>query len=315
VFVFIKQAGDITRIPFLWFAGIGGGTAFLLFIFYLGKHRLKCRIKFSLLRAAIPIGIAAIMNQVYFHFDLVTIGIIKGEIDVGLYNAAFKIITFLLSVDTAFAWIYFPMVSRFFIESKEKLRKLILTGTKLIFLFVIPLAFGGTLLAERVIRLVYGNQFIGAADAFRILIWAIPLTSIQTIFAFGLLGCNREKKYTIGMVVGTVVNIVLNIILIPLMGIKGAATATIISEIIMLIAMFFWFKQILFVPFIAYVFKPLAATALMMLFLILLWGIPTLYLIIIAILIYVISLWFLKALTRHDITLLRGGYESIHRNR
>jgi O-antigen/teichoic acid export membrane protein len=255
------------------------------------------------------------MNQVYFHFDLITIGFIKGETPVGLYNAGFKLITFLLSVDTAFAWVYFPMVSRFFTESKEKLKKLVFTGTKLVFLFVTPLAFGGTLLAERIILLIYGVEFSGAATAFRILIWAIPLTSVQTIFAFGLLGCHREKKYSLGMVIGTVLNVLLNILLIPRFGISGAAIATILSEIVMLSAMFLWFKRILFVPFLMFTFKPVAATAVMMLFLLLLWKIPTIALIGVGIATYLFAIWLLKGITKDDLKIMRGGYESIHRNR
>ncbi|MCK4584053.1 flippase [candidate division WOR-3 bacterium] len=306
VFSFVNQANDIIRIPFLWFAGIGAGTIFLFLIFYLTKHHFRFHVDFSLLKLSVPVGIAAIMNQVYFHFDLVTIGLIKGESDVGLYNAGFKLVTFLLSVDTAFAWVYFPMVSRFFVESKEKLKSLVFAGTKLILLFAVPLAFGGTLLAGRVINLIYGEQFTGASDAFRILIWAIPLTSIQTIFAFGLLGCNLEKKYSLGMVIGTFINIVLNLILIPFLGIKGAAAATIISEIVMLIAMFFWFKKILYVPFLKYSIKPLAATIIMLIIMLLLWRIPTVYLIICAVFVYSLVLWFLKGVTKADLKLLRG---------
>ena len=306
VFSFVNQANDIIRIPFLWFAGIGAGAIFLFLIFYLTKHHFRFHVDFSLLKLSIPVGIAAIMNQVYFHFDLVTIGLIKGESDVGLYNAGFKLVTFLLSVDTAFAWVYFPMVSRFFVESKEKLKSLVFAGTKLILLFAVPLAFGGTLLAGRVINLIYGEQFTGASDAFRILIWAIPLTSIQTIFAFGLLGCNLEKKYSLGMVIGTFINIVLNLILIPFLGIKGAAAATIISEIVMLIAMFFWFKKILYVPFLKYSIKPLIATIIMLIIMLLLWRIPTVYLIICAVFVYSLVLWFLKGVTKADLKLLRG---------
>jgi len=306
VFTFVNQANDIIRIPFLWFAGIGAGTIFLFAIFYFSKQHFRFRLDFSLLKLSVPVGIAAIMNQVYFHFDLVTIGLIKGESDVGLYNAGFKLVTFLLSVDTAFAWVYFPMVSRFFVESKEKLKSLVFAGTKLILLFAVPLAFGGTLLAGRVINLIYGEQFTGASDAFRILIWAIPLTSIQTIFAFGLLGCNLEKKYSLGMVIGTFINIVLNLILIPFLGIKGAAAATIISEIVMLIAMFFWFKKILYVPFLKYSIKPLAATIIMLIIMLLLWRIPTVYLIICAVFVYSLVLWFLKGVTKADLKLLRG---------
>ena len=314
VFAFVKKANDIARIPFLWFAGIGAGTFFLFTAFYLAKHRFRFNIDFSLLKMSIPVGIAAIMNQVYFHFDLVAIGLIKGESEVGLYNAGFKLVTFLLTIDTAFAWVYLPMVSRFFKESKEKLKTLVLTGTKLISLVVIPLAFGGTLLGGRVIHLIYGEKFIEATGAFRILIWAIPLTSILSIFAFGLLGCDREKKYSLGMIIGTLLNIVLNILLIPHLGIKGAAVATIISEIVMLGCMFFWFREILFVPFYIYLLKPFLATIVMLVAIVLAWKLPTVYLIIIGIFVYWVAIYFLKGITKRDIKLLRGGYDSTLRN-
>jgi O-antigen/teichoic acid export membrane protein len=314
VILFVTEPGDIMRVPFLWFMGIGAGVIFLIFVFFAGRNRFRFNPDFSLLKLSIPMGIAAIMNHVYFHFDLVTIGFIRGESEVGLYNASFKLITFLLSVDTAFAWVYFPMVSRFFSESKEKFKTLVFTGTRLVSIFAIPLAFGGMVLGERIINLIYGERFLEAVDAFRILIWAIPLTSIQTIFAFGLIGCDREKKYSLGMVIGTLLNIVMNLVLIPFMGIKGAAIATIISEIAMLCVMFLWFKDILFVPLHRYILKPIVATAVMLILMILVWKIPVVYVIISSVCVYSVVIWLLKGITKDDIRLLRGGYGAIGRN-
>lgn len=314
VFIIVKGADSIMKIPLLWFIAIGSGTAFILILFFINKHRLKFHIDFSLLKLSIPVGIAVIMNQVYFHFDLITIGLIKGALDVGLYNAAFKIITFLLFIDTAFAWVYLPMVSRFFLDSKEKLKTLVFTSMKFISLIVIPLAFGGTLLGERIMLFIYGAKYIGAIAPFRILVWAIPLTSIQTVFAFGLLGCNREKKYSYGMVIGTLLNIVFNLILIPHFGINGAATATLISEVVMFVAMFLWFKEIFFIPFYRYLLKPLLATVIMVVVMLLLWKVHTFYIIVIAVFVYSLAIWSLRGITGEDIKLLRGGYGAIHRN-
>jgi len=313
VFTFIKNQEHILKIPFLWFTGIGVGAIFLLAIFLLRKHHLRFVIDFTLLKISIPIGIAAIMNQVYFHFDLVTIGLIKGATSVGLYNAGFKLVTFLLTIDTAFAWVYLPMVSRLFSESKEKFKKLVFTGAKLISIIVIPLAFGGTVLGARVIELLYGGKFIGASPAFRILIWAVPLTSIQSIFAFGLLGCNKEKQYSYGMIIGTTINVILNLVLIPYFGIKGASSATIISEVVMLGLMFLWFKKVLFVPFYYYFLKPLAATLVMLIVIILLWKLPTLYLIVACIFVYSLAILLVKGITEEDLKLLKGRYDFIHR--
>ncbi len=312
IFAFIKYPEHILRIPFLWFAGIGAGSIFLLSVFLFKKPHLTFRIDISLLRLSIPVGIAAIMNQVYFHFDLITIGLLKTETDVGLYNAGFKLLTFLLTIDTAFAWIYLPMVSRFFTESREKLNTLVFTGAKLILILVIPLAFGGTVLGTRVIGLLYGEKFLAASSAFKILIWAIPLTSIQSIFAFGLLGCNMEKKYSYGMVIGTAINIGLNLILIPVFGIRGAAIATIISEVVMLGAMFLWFKEILFVPLHKYLIKPSVATLIMLILMFLLWKVPTICLIIVSILAYTVVILLVKGITKQDLKLLKGRYDSLH---
>ena len=314
VFIFIKDAGGILRVPLLWILGIGSGMSFLLAVFFLTKHRLRFHIEFRLLKMSVPIGIAAIMNQVYFHFDLLTLGFMKTEIDVGLYNAAFKIVTFLLTIDTAFAWVYFPMVSRFSKKSKEKMKTLVNESAKFIAILVVPLAFGGTVLAGRVINVIYGARFLGASTALRILIWAIPLTSLQSIFAFGLLGCDREKKYSIGMVIGTLTNIVLNLILIPFLGIKGAAIATIVSEVVMLYVMARWFKEILFVPFYKFLLKPLLATIVMLIVIIILWKIATLPIIFISICVYIFTLLALKGISKNDLKLIRGEYGDIYRN-
>jgi len=62
-----------------------------------------------------------------------------------------------------------------------------------------------------------------------------------------------------GMSLGTLTNIVLNLFLIPLYGILGAAIATVIGSLVILIYMYYQSRKIIRIPFIKNIPLPFVA--------------------------------------------------------
>jgi stage V sporulation protein B len=175
----------------------------------------------------------------------------------------------------------------------------------LITALVIPIGVGGTLLAMPILNLVFGPQYLRGAIVFQILIWVVSLSSINSVYGYGLIGCDRVKKYTLAISIGTIANLILNFLLIPSYGLIGAAIATLLSEGVMFTLMVIQFEKIVKVQFWKFLLRPTLA-ALGMGFLIhQLKHLHLIVLVFLGIFVYMILLFLLKGISIEEIILLK----------
>ena len=101
----------------------------------------------------------------------------------------------------------------------------------IIWLFIDASAFI-CIVSPYVIKLLFGIEYIAAADALRIAIWYETFAMIGSARSIWIIceGKNKYVKYYLG--IGAGVNLFLNTTMIPIMGINGAAMATLITQII-----------------------------------------------------------------------------------
>jgi O-antigen/teichoic acid export membrane protein len=93
----------------------------------------------------------------------------------------------------------------------------------------LPMATGGMLLSESIIRILAGEQFIAAAHVLAVLIWAPAVLFLYVVMnALVISQLTRYATYITGF--NVLVNIVGNILLLPRYGIIAAAATTILSE-------------------------------------------------------------------------------------
>lgn len=267
VFLFIKSSRQLLLIPYLW---LGGGLAAASFLFYIfGKQFGRIRLRFnlpswkSLVRRALPMGAAFIMIQVYYNFDILMLGFMKGEEVVGWYNAAYKLIFLVLAFIPIFINVIFPLMSKYYQESREKLETLISSSTRLLTTIALPLGIGGTLLARPIMGFLYGENFSPGIIGFQILIWSVVIIYMRCTYEQSFLACDQEKRYLFGVILGAATNIGLNIVLIPYFSLKGAAIATVISEFVFSAYMFSYFRIVSRRQMVKYPLKPFIAAALM----------------------------------------------------
>lgn len=267
ILFFIKNTQQLLWVPSFWVIGTIVGSGFLVFVFTkkFGKIRLTFdrRICNQLLKHALPMGAAFILIQIYFSLDTIMLGFMKTDKEVGWYTAAYKIILLLITLNKFYFVSIFPVISRYYKESIDKLRLLISYSAKLAFSLALPLAVGGTLLARPIMYLLYTNEYEGGVVAFQILIWSVAVSFLCMVYSDSLVACDKQKKFMIGVGMGAVSNIVLNFILIPRFSLQGAAIATVASEFIVFTYMFRAFKSIIYVPFRSYIIKPLIASIIM----------------------------------------------------
>jgi O-antigen/teichoic acid export membrane protein len=78
----------------------------------------------------------------------------------------------------------------------------------------------------------------------RILIWYTAIAMTANVFAQGLVVQNRQRGLLVIRASGLAINITLNALLIPRIGIVGAAMASLSAELLVLLALVYGFQSI-----------------------------------------------------------------------
>lgn len=127
----------------------------------------------------------------------------------------------------------------------------------------LPMGVGGMLLSKPLILLVAGKNFISAAPALSILIWAVAILFIY-IPVNSLIISQLTKSAALVTGSNVLINIIGNLILIPLWGIQAAAIMTVVSELVQGTFYFYFVrKKITDFAFFSILWRPLIASAVM----------------------------------------------------
>ena len=311
--LFVRSIKDINLVPLFWLLG---SVLSVLFLWWTARRRLRAEphqpspIQIdspNILKRALPIAVGTIMTHIYFNFDITMLGFIRGTEEAGLYTAVYKLLMFLLLLDRVLVMVLLPIISKHYNESKERLKQVLSTVSRIIIMLVIPISAGGTLLALPITQTIYGKEYIPSVPVFQILVWVLTIGTIGSIYTQGLIASGQEKRYGIVMLIGTSLNIVLNLIMIPTLGIIGSAVATVCSEIVMVFLMYRAFSRVVKVQILPYTIRPIFASVVMCLVLYLLEGLNPGLLIFIGAIIYFFLVYIMGSITRDDIRLVMGN--------
>lgn len=187
------------------------------------------------IKQALPFGVTAIFTTIYFWIDTVMLSFMQGDVSVGLYNAAYKLLVVLISVYSVYMTAIFPMMSRFFINSHAALKFTYHRSIKYLLLIGIPIAVGGTVLAKEIILFIYSPEYIDSVFALQILMWAVVFMYINGLTSNLLNSSDKQLNVTKITIMGAMFNILINLILIPLLGFIGASISTVLTEFLIFI--------------------------------------------------------------------------------
>lgn len=185
------------------------------------------------LLATLPLAFTASMYLVNSYADIIVLGLFWNAEDVGIYRVAVTGATTVVFALTAVNAVVAPQLARLHgLGDHSGLQKLVTSSARMGLLFAAPvflliLVWGGKLL-----EMFFGAEFVAAYPAL-ITLGAAQLVN-ATIGPVGVVlnmtGHERDTARAVG--ISALVNIGLNLVLIPLMGITGAAAATALSVVI-----------------------------------------------------------------------------------
>ena len=252
---------------------------------------------------ALQFGLIGVFSTIYIWIDSVMLSFMVNNEAVGLYNAAYRIITVLLFVPFVMNAALFPVMSKMYGSGEDSLHKVVEKYLKFMIIIGIPLGIGVTFLAKDIIILLFGNAYVDSAIALQILVWATVITFIYSSYVSLFISADKQMTLNKIAFIGMIVNVTLNLILIPHYSYIAASFNTVLTELTMIILVFitasssmFLNKKQIFNDFT----RVVICGVIMAIFLVIFSQLELFLLIILAIIVYVLSLFITRAIDEED---------------
>lgn len=233
VYLTVFQAKGLSGILYALVIGSTSGTAYAALILKndlspnLHLAKLKEMLGFSL--PLVPSGILVFAT---YYIDRLMINHYLGLEETGIYGVAFRIASVIGILAAAIQGAITPLIFNSY-KNPETPEQISIIFQ--LFLSVSLIAWMGmSLFANEVLIVMATQSFYGAAPLVAILAPSLLISSMY-VFAPGISIAKKTHLIVWINLAAAVANIVLNMALIPLMGIYGAATATLIANLVALI--------------------------------------------------------------------------------
>ncbi len=187
-----------------------------------------------------PLMLNHLLATVFFKIDIVLMEAINGNAVVGQYSTAYKWLDALNIIPAFLTMALLPVMARQAHADRAGLRRNYLLAVKLLVIVALPVAVVTTFIAEPLIRILGGAEYLPAGGiALQLMIWSIPIGWINSVTNYVIVALDRQRTLTVAFVIGVTFNLVANLVFLPLYSYRAAAIITIFSEATLFVA-FYW---------------------------------------------------------------------------
>ena len=189
----------------------------------------------------LPLALSAFLTLAFQQIDKLMSTSLIGEVGTGYLTAAFVIIFGVVNLmSTTILTAVFPLMSRVYGDGDNPLFGFMVEKLTIFTLMAnLPIALTISLFSTQLTVPIFGEDFAPTAGVLAVLIWYALLNMISAVLSRGLVIQNRQRNVLIIRSVGLGSNILLNALLLPRIGVTGAAVASVLAELIITVGLFF----------------------------------------------------------------------------
>ena len=234
VFLFVRKPGDY-RLYFM----LTVGMVVLNSLINLAYSRRFVRFSFrnasirGFLKPVLSLGLYKVMISMYTTFNVIYLGFVASEAQVGYYYSSKKLFYIILGLFSAFTAVMLPRMSAILEQGQEEeFRAKTRMTFDIVFAFAFPLIVYFELLAPELIGLLSGPGYEGAILPMRIISPVLLLSAMAQVWVIQILmPLRKDRVVLLSSVAGAVVGILANILLVGRLGAVGSALVLLVSEI------------------------------------------------------------------------------------
>ena len=182
----------------------------------------------------------SVATTIYTNLDVVMLGFLTNDIQMGYYDAAVKIKMLLVAVVSSLGSVLLPRVSYYLSQGMtDEFKRITSRALNCILLLAVPLAIYSMLFVKPIISLISGKAFLEAIPIMQVLMPTIIFIGMTNIMGIQMLvPLGKENWVLYSEILGACVNIAINTILIPKYAAYGAAVGTLIAELCVFLVQF-----------------------------------------------------------------------------
>lgn len=248
-------SGIIIKAPVEFFIWSGFINCVILLLFFLhirhrkhftflfiGKINLAGSIPF--IRGGLLFTILMAANILYNKIDVIMLEKMLGSAEVGFYSGATRFIYPFMFISSAFMTAIFPSLVKHSNDG-NKFKSIQYLGLYYLGGIGVSLSTFLYFAATFIFHTFFHNKFDDSIPVFKVLVWYLAIVFIYGSISNNLVAKNKVKFLVYLNLIMMIVNIFLNLLLIPKLGAKGAAIATIICELMILIATCLYWRSMI----------------------------------------------------------------------
>jgi O-antigen/teichoic acid export membrane protein len=219
----------------------------------------------SLLRFALPLGASDLMGGILQRADTFIIATFAGFDALAVYAAAEYFARVIANPRYVFDHVIAPVISEaLHTGDRARVRYNLALVTRWVITASAPIAVTVIVLRVEILGF-YGGAFVGGAGALVVLAFAHLVVASLGLTPYVLAMAGRSRLLLVNTVGAAIVNVVLGVVLVPRLGIMGAAVAVLASVVALQVALTIetWIIERVH-PFTFALVKPLAAALVML---------------------------------------------------
>lgn len=193
----------------------------------------------QLLRTALPIAAALVLGQIYFRLVIVLMSLISTPQEVGYFGGSLRAMEALIALPILVASVALPLMATAAQDNMARLRYTIeglSEGAVIAGMLVILVTIRA---ADPVMRVIGGKEFEPAGNVLRIQVVALLFIALYQIWTVALVALGRQRQLIFTNAVGLLAVGVFAAVLVPPLGAKGGAIASVSADIV-LAGLIYW---------------------------------------------------------------------------
>ena len=199
------------------------------------------------IKSYIVLGVYMILTNLYTTFNVMYLGFVTDERQVGFYTTATKLYASIMSFFTAFTGVMMPRMSSLLSEGKiDEFRRMTTKSVEVLLAFAMPMIIISEICAPQIINVIAGTGFEGSIMPMRIVMPLMLIIGYEQIIIIQMLTpMKKDSAILTNSIIGASVSIIFNILVVSRYGSNGTAAVWVVSEIsVLLSAQYFVAKYI-----------------------------------------------------------------------
>lgn len=246
IFIFVKSSADTAKYCLILVLGSYGGN--LINLFYIRRYiDIPKPRNIEIKKYLIPLSILfvnSLATTIYVNSDVTMIGVFLNDNQVGLYSFASKIYNILKYFINAAVIVTIPRLASVVSGDKKQYNELVEKILYALLVFLLPVAAGLFMLSEPIIMIAGGEEYLKGYSSLMVLAFSLVFALLGSVCTNCILIIHKlEKRILKSTIISALVNVLLNFILIPTIGIVGAAITTVTAELVNLLIQFYYSKR------------------------------------------------------------------------